>query len=100
MLDDRRKTHGSYADFAAMEQALQVAMREGVRYEQLTLTQRSALNMIQHKIARILSGNPWHLEHWRDLAGYAQCAMDELAKAPGATDTKTTLITLNGGTWK
>lgn len=100
MLDSRLKTHGEYSKFAEAEQTLQTAMRKTEGFQKLSLTQISVLNMIQHKVARILSGSPDHLDHWRDIQGYAQRALDELQKKPGATDTKTTVVVLEGGTWK
>lgn len=27
--------------------------------------------MILHKIARIMNGDPDHIDHWHDIAGYA-----------------------------
>lgn len=100
MLDSRLKTHGEYGKFAEAEQTLQAAMRKTEGFQKLSLTQVSVLNMIQHKIARILTGSPDHLDHWRDIQGYAQRALDELQKKPGATDTKTSVVVLDGGTWK
>jgi hypothetical protein len=36
------------------------------------------LEMIAHKIARVLNGNPDHHDHWHDISGYAQCAAERL----------------------
>jgi hypothetical protein len=33
--------------------------------------QQEALEMIQHKIARILNGDPDYFDNWHDIAGYA-----------------------------
>jgi len=33
---------------------------------------KEALEMIQHKIARILNGDPNYADSWQDIAGYAQ----------------------------
>jgi hypothetical protein len=38
----------------------------------LTASQKEALDMIQHKVARILNGNANHQDHWVDIAGYAE----------------------------
>lgn len=32
---------------------------------------KEALEMIQHKVARILNGNPEVKDHWTDIIGYA-----------------------------
>lgn len=51
----------------------------------LTLCQREALEMIVHKIGRIISGNPHFRDHWADIAGYAKLVenmCDELPHSP------------------
>jgi len=37
-----------------------------------------ALDMIQHKIARILNGDPYYEDSWVDVIGYAQLALDRI----------------------
>jgi len=39
---------------------------------------REALEMILHKIARILNGNPNYADSWQDIAGYAQLIVKRL----------------------
>jgi len=71
-LTDRAKTHGSFIDNGRIMQALKTDMREdGKNWNDLPSYQKEALEMIQHKIGRILSGNPNEPDHWRDIAGYA-----------------------------
>jgi len=40
--------------------------------------QAEALDMIFSKIARILNGDPNHLDSWTDIAGYATLVADRL----------------------
>lgn len=40
--------------------------------------QREALEMIAHKIGRILNGDPNYEDSWRDIAGYATLVADRL----------------------
>jgi hypothetical protein len=40
--------------------------------------QREALEMIAHKIGRILNGDPDYEDSWRDIAGYATLVADRL----------------------
>lgn len=40
--------------------------------------QREALEMIAHKIARILNGDPNYADSWHDVAGYATLVADRL----------------------
>src|SRR5262245_29968046 len=39
---------------------------------------KHALYMIAHKLARIMAGNPLHVDHWDDIAGYATCVADRI----------------------
>ena len=40
--------------------------------------QWEALEMIVHKIGRIVNGNPDKVDHWVDIAGYAKLIADRL----------------------
>lgn len=42
--------------------------------------QKEALSMIFSKIARILNGDPDHIDSWHDIAGYATLVEDRLRK--------------------
>jgi hypothetical protein len=70
-LTERHAVHGAFVDQAEISQALSDVMRRATNYKSLTPHQREALEMIQHKIARILEGDRNHIDHWHDIAGYA-----------------------------
>ena len=83
-LEERGKRYGEFRTHAAITQALKQVMFhhnciEGV-WDNLTDSQREALEMIAHKIGRILNGNPNYRDSWIDIAGYAQLVADELAE--------------------
>jgi len=40
--------------------------------------QKEALEMILHKVARIVSGNPNHADHWHDIGGYSKLVEDRI----------------------
>lgn len=44
---------------------------------------REALDMIMHKIGRILNGDPNYIDSWVDIAGYAQLVVDRLRNDQG-----------------
>jgi hypothetical protein len=46
----------------------------------MSYVQREAIDMICHKLGRILSGDPSHPDHWLDIQGYARCAWERLPK--------------------
>ena len=82
ILEDREKTNGSFADMAVYTQHIKTLIRnltkDGKR--SLTAVQTEALEMIAHKIGRILAGDPNHKDHWDDIAGYATLVSKELTQ--------------------
>lgn len=79
-LAERGNTHGDFSDNARVSQALKAILRTGPRYEDLTPVQSEALDMIAHKMSRIVAGNPNHSDHWHDIGGYAQLAEERLER--------------------
>ena len=59
-----------------------------------------ALDMILHKIARIVNGNPRYIDSWRDIVGFSQLVIDRLAITDGATDTETNQVIRKQGEWQ
>jgi len=82
-LSDRSKTHGSFVDNAAMSQALMREVRAGKNWDKLTDVQREALQMIMHKVSRLMSGDHLNLDTMHDIVGYAK--LMEAACANGNT---------------
>jgi hypothetical protein len=73
---NRDDQHGGMGRVGAVSQRMKSAMRDGRNWERLSYGHQEALDMIAHKIARILSGaDPHDPEHWEDVAGYAHAAM-------------------------
>lgn len=78
-LQDRKKTHGDFSYHALITQNIKCMMNENrSRWAGLSPSQRKALEMIAHKIGRILAGNPNEPDHWHDIAGYATLVQKEL----------------------
>ena len=76
ILNDRSKTHGKYGDQAQ----LSVRLKRIMKTDNLSFVQQEALDMICHKMARIVCGDPDFADHWLDIAGYAQLVYIELDK--------------------
>ena len=72
VLAARHSVHGDFTDHARITQALKALIGD----KPLTSVQREALEMIMHKIGRILAGNPNYRDHWIDICGYAQLVAD------------------------
>lgn len=75
-LEERGSRYGVFKDHAQITQQLKKAMRP---YEhKLTYDQQEALEMIFHKVGRILNGDPNYADSWVDIAGYAKLVADRL----------------------
>ena len=70
-LDEREKRYGSFTDFSELCQRLKETMYESKGWQNLSNSQRESLEMIQHKVTRILNGDPNYADNWHDVAGYA-----------------------------
>lgn len=83
ILAEREKTHGDYEVHASCTQALKRvvfnSLRRSGREVRISATQQEALDMICHKIGRIVAGDPNHKDHWDDIAGYATLVSKILA---------------------
>lgn len=79
-LDARALNYGTFKDGAALMQSLKRAMAAHAAKHDKTFAddQWEALEMIVHKIGRIVNGNPDVTDHWVDIAGYATLIADRL----------------------
>ncbi len=77
-LAQRQETHGDFATHAEICQSLKNSIQIPNGWGRLQYDQREALDMIAHKIARILNGNPNTHDHWHDIAGYATLVANRL----------------------
>ena len=96
VLQERSATHGDFEHYAAVSQSLKAALAGGKRWAYMHSAQREALEAVMGKLARIVTGDPDFLDHYRDIVGYTQRAMDYTAKQPLATDVKTTKFQVTG----
>ena len=80
-LAERGKRYGDFAGHAGVTQRIKAAIISAPRYARLTPSQREALEMIAHKIGRILNGDPNYPDSWHDIAGYATLVEQELLTA-------------------
>jgi hypothetical protein len=72
VITERHKTHGDFRDVGLIAQTTKRVWKDGRNWNSLSAEQKEALEMIAHKVGRILSGDPNFEEHWVDIAGYAQ----------------------------
>lgn len=69
--DERGRQYGDFATQGEIAQDLKQYLREQEGWGRMKPHQREALDMIMHKIARIVNGNPNHKDSWVDIGGYA-----------------------------
>lgn len=78
LITERGSRYGKFKDGAEIMQSLKDTMRNVDGWNNLTASQKEALDMIQHKIGRILNGDPTYDDSWKDIAGYATLIVNEL----------------------
>lgn len=80
LLVERGKSHGSFMENSSFSQTVKSMMREehNWSYNDLEDDQKEALDYIVMKMTRILSGDPDHIDHWDDIAGYATLVANRL----------------------
>lgn len=72
VLEERGKRYGTFSGHAGLSQNLKFIMRVHPNWGALTDAQKESLDMIQHKIARIINGDANYADSWDDIAGYAK----------------------------
>ena len=77
-LNDREKKYGSFAANARIAQDLTGVVRSSMVWYELPETQREAIEMIFHKIARQINGAKDYPDNFHDIAGYAMLAEQEI----------------------
>lgn len=77
-LNDRGKRYGDFGKHASVSQAIKAALFDCRHRDSLPAYQVEALEMIAHKMARIVNGDPFYHDSWHDIAGYATLVADRL----------------------
>lgn len=70
-LAERGERYGEFEHHARITQELKLQMCAHQGWNRLGHHHREALEMIAHKIGRILNGDPTYEDSWVDIAGYA-----------------------------
>lgn len=80
ILNERGNRYGKFIGHAAVTQDLKLVIHTHLRQRSkvLALDQQEALEMICHKIGRIINGDPDYDDSWVDIAGYAKLVADRL----------------------
>ena len=78
ILEERGNRYGQFIDNAKFTHFVKEEMRRSPSWSKMYADQREALDMIAHKIARIVNGDPDYTDSWDDIAGYAKLVSDRL----------------------
>lgn len=78
LITERGNRYGKFKDGAEIMRNLKQVMQQTDGWSHCTSSQKEALDMIQHKIGRILNGDPTYDDSWKDIAGYATLIVEEL----------------------
>ena len=81
VLTERGNRYGSFIDNARTTHFLKEQVRSSPAWPKMYADQREALDMICHKISRIVNGDPDYADSWIDIAGYATLVAERLKNA-------------------
>jgi hypothetical protein len=80
-LAERGARYGDFEGHALITQSIKNAMQASPKWPVLADDQKEALEMVAHKIGRILNGDPDFLDSWHDIVGYVRLVEQRLEKA-------------------
>ena len=80
ILAEREKRYGSFEGHAAISQGLKDVLHSAPKWCLLSPAQKESLEMIAHKMARMLNGDPTYLDNAVDIVGYAQLMLTEMER--------------------
>jgi hypothetical protein len=71
-LAERGSRYGEFDDHANLTQGIKDVMKLGPNWYLMTDDMKEALEMVAHKIGRILNGDPGYIDSWTDIIGYTR----------------------------
>jgi len=77
-LTERGSRYGDFVTHAAITQRLKDVMHDYPNWKKLNPDQKECLEMIAHKVGRILNGDPNYHDSWHDITGYSKLVADRL----------------------
>lgn len=77
-LKERGNQYGEFKEHARITQNIKKAMKGSPNWQHLTASMKESLEMVAHKMGRILNGNPEYLDSWHDIIGYIRLVEQEL----------------------
>lgn len=79
-LTERGDRYGSFDEHARITQNIKKAMADSPNWGKLPDDMKESLEMVAHKVGRILNGDFTYDDSWRDIVGYTQLVLDRLER--------------------
>lgn len=77
-LSQRGARYGAFAEHARITQNIKAALADSPNWAALPADMKEALDMVAHKLGRILNGDPAYHDSWHDIIGYTKLVADRL----------------------
>lgn len=84
-LEERGTRYGEFPQHARITQNLKRAMNDSPNWASLPDDMKEALEMVAHKIGRILNGDPDYSDSWHDIIGYTRLVEERLVTKEAAS---------------
>ncbi|MEZ0137340.1 MAG: hypothetical protein AB9Q22_10090 [Candidatus Reddybacter sp.] len=82
ILAQRGERYGLFAEHARITQNIKGAMADSRNWAELSVDKKECLEMLAHKMGRILNGDPEYQDSWDDIAGYSTLVSKNLQGVP------------------
>ena len=99
VLEQRGNRYGSFEDNAATVQALKDICKKSPSWQTMEPFHKEAIEMVLHKLARILNGDCNYIDSYKDIIGFTQLVINILNNKEGATDAAVTPMVRKSGKW-
>ena len=84
-LAERGKRYGEFPEHAFVTQELKRTLHDNINWGNLADDQKEALDMVMHKVGRIINGDPNYIDSWTDIIGYTRLVEKRLIDEQEAT---------------
>lgn len=78
VLNERGHNYGRFETHAKITQNLKDIVHNSPSWQNCSDSQKETLEMILHKIGRIVNGDPNYKDSWVDIIGYTQLVIEQL----------------------
>lgn len=80
ILNERGQNYGTFEDNALTAQRLKLVLRAQEGWYRLSVVQQEAIEMMMHKISRLVNGDPTYVDTVVDISGYNALMLESMKK--------------------